>query len=323
MKRILFIAVFIASLGLSVLPAQAQVVSVVMPAENTVSGERILLGDVASIQALNPAGTDLAEALSQVDLGPAPAAGEQIILRRTQIEQWLTASRLNLGEVSWSLPQELRLNGQGQVLSEESLKMALEQYLSETEPYRGGEYSLISAHFGRLPTLPPGRVTYRFVPQSSSNPAYLAGNFFFSVNGREAARARVTAQVDLSIRAVVAARPLSRGHVLTEDDVSLSLAPYAQAKGALTDPAMVIGNAMKNNVNAGEPISERNLSKSLMIRRGDMVTIVAQQGGLKVTASGQARQDGALGDTVSVTNLNSNKNVSGKVIGPNMIEIVF
>lgn len=321
MKRIFLIIAFI--LCLSAVPALAQTVSVVMPAENTVTGDRIILGDVASIQTLSPAGADLAGALSLVDLGPAPGAGEEVILRRAQIEQWLRASKLNLSEAAWSLPPELRLRGQGQVLSEESLKMALERYLSETEPYRTGEYTLINANFGRLPTLPPGRVTYRFVPQSSSNPAYLSGNFFFNVDGKEAARARVTAQVDLSVRAVVAARPLSRGHVLAEDDVSLSMVPFAQARGALTDPAMVLGNAVKNNLNAGEPISERNLTKSLMVRRGDTVTIVAQAGGLKVTASGQARQDGALGDTVSVTNLNSNKNVAGRVIGPNLVEIVF
>ncbi|UQZ89707.1 flagella basal body P-ring formation protein FlgA [Deltaproteobacteria bacterium Smac51] len=311
------------ALWLAASPALAAVVSVVMPPENTVVGDKILLGDVAHIDVLNPQGEELAAALRQVELGPAPAAGEEVLLRRTQIEQRLVASKLNLSEADWSVPQEVRLTGRGQTLSEESLRMALEQYLAETEPYRSGKYSLINAHFGHLPVLPPGRVTYRFVPQSSSNPAYLAGNFFFSVDGRETARARVTAQVDLSILAVVAARPMSRGHVLNEDDVSLSMAPYAQAKGALTDPAMVVGNALKANLNAGDPIRDRNLTKSLMVRRGDMVTILAQQGGLKVSASGQARQDGSLGDTISVTNLNSKKNIAGRVIGPNMVEIVF
>jgi flagella basal body P-ring formation protein FlgA len=324
MKRIVIFLTVILAAAIFSSPALAQqTVTVIIPAENTVAGDRILLGDIASVQAASPAGQELAEALRRIDLGPAPAAGEQIILRQAQIEQRLTASRLNLNEAKWSLPPELRITGSGQVLSEASLKMALEKYLSETEPYMNGEYSLLTAHFGRLPTLPPGRVTYRFVPQASSNPAYLSGNFFFSVDGREAARARVTAQIELSTRAVVAARPLSRGHVITEDDISLSLAPYSQAKGAITDPQMVIGNATKNNINAGEPINERTLTKSLMVRRGDMVTIVAQSGGLKVSASGQARQDGALGDTVSVTNLNSNKNVAGRVIGPNLVEIVF
>lgn len=211
----------------------------------------------------------------------------------------------------------------GQALTEGSLKAALEQYLAGAEPYKSGQYTLLSAKFGRLPTLPPGRVTYRFAPQGSSNPAYLAGTFFLNVDGQEAARVRVTAQVELSVPAVVAARPLARGQVLGEDDVSLSLAPYSQAKGALTDVAAVVGATLKANLAAGDAIHDRNLAKSVMVRRGDMVTIVAQEGGLKVTASGQARQDGALGDTVSVTNLGSKKNVSGRVIGPNMVEIVF
>ena len=314
---------FLTLIILGAAPLQAAVVSVVIPPENTVAGPRILLGDVASINVLTPAGGDLARALAQIDLGPAPNAGQEVVLRRGQLEQRLTASRLNLSDAAWSLPEELRLTGQGQSLSEDILRLALEKYLSETEPYRSGNYQIINLNFSSLPTLPPGRAGYRFVAQSSSNPAYLAGNFFFAVDGKEVARARVTAQIDLNVEALVAVRSMPKGHILSETDLSLSMIPYGQAKGALTDPALATGATLKTNLGPGDPIRDRNLTKSIMVRRGEVVTIVAQQGTLKVTASGQAKQDGALGDTITIMNLNSKKTVTGKIIGPSLVEIIF
>ena len=314
---------FLTMLLLAAAPLQAAVVNVIIPPENTVSGPRILLGEVASISPLTPAGDDLARALAQIDLGPAPEAGQQTVLRRSQLEQRLKASRLNLAEATWSLPAELRLTGQGQALTEEVLRLALEKYLAETEPYRSGSYRIINLNFGSLPILPPGRAGYRFVPQSSSNPGYLAGNFFFAIDGKEVARARVTAQIDLNVEAVVAARAMPKGHIIAETDLSLSMVPYAQAKGALTDTALAAGATLKAGLAAGDPVRDRNLAKSLMVRRGEMVTIIAQQGSLTVSASGQAKQDGALGDTITITNLNSKKTVTGKVIGPSQVEIIF
>lgn len=304
-------------------PLLAAEVSVIIPSENTVSGPRILLGDIAQVELLKPGGAELAEALKQVDLGPAPEAGKQVVLRQSQLEQRLVASRLNLGEATWSLPVEVRLTGRGQELSEEILRRALEKYLAETEPYRSGRFELVAVNFGPLPGLPPGRVSYRFVSQSSSNPSYLTGTFFFNVDDKDAGRVRVSAQVDLTVEALVATRSLGRGHVLDETDLSLTMVPIGQAKGALTDPAVAVGSTLKTSLAAGEPVKDRHLTKSIMIKKGDLITIVAQQGGLKVTASGQARQDGALGDTISVINVNSKKIVTGRVIAPDQVEIIF
>lgn len=304
-------------------PLFAAQVSVVIPAENTVSGPRVLLGDIASVNALTPEGEELARALSRIDLGPAPEAGREVVLRRAQLEQRLVASRLNLAEAAWSLPVELRLIGRGQDLSEDMLRQALEKYLAATEPYRSGHFVLAGVTFGSLPGLPPGRVNYRFVPQSSSNPTYLSGTFFFSVDGKDAGRARISAQIDLTIEALVVTRSLAKGHILDEADLSLTMVPYSQAKGALTDPAQAIGSTLKTSLTAGDPVKDRNLAKSIMVKRGEVVSIIAQQGGLTVTAAGQAKQDGSLGDTIAIMNLTSKKTVTGRVIGPAQVEIVF
>lgn len=318
--RLIFISL---GLFLTAGAIQAAEVSVTVPAENSVAGERILLGDIADISLLSPSGQALAEALARLDLGPAPGAGQTTVLRRSQIEMRLNSSRLDLASATLNLPEELRLTGRGQELSQAVLRQALENYLAENEPYQSGRFELRNVNFGPLPILPPGRAAYRFVPQRSANPASLAGTFLLAVDGRETARVRVTAQIELSIPVLVAARPLPKGQVLNPGDLERGLVPYAQAKGALTEPGPALGQTLKVTLNAGEPVQERHLTKSILVRRGDLVTMTATQGDLKVTATGQAKQDGALGDTIAIINLSSKKTVAGRVTGPNQVEIIF
>lgn len=323
MRKLIGLILVLACLPWTAGPLRAAEVSVTAPAENSVAGERILLGDVADITVLRPTGQALAEALGRVDLGPAPGAGQTTVLTRSQIEMRLSASRLDLGQADLSLPEEMRLTGRGQELSQEVLRQALEKYLAENEPYQSGRFKLGQVSFGQLPILPPGQAAYRFVPQGSSNPTSLAGTFLFAVDGREAARVRVTAQIELSVPVLAAARALPKGQVLTDGDLIVDLLPYAQAKGALTEPAPALGQTLKVALNSGEPVRERHLTKSLMVRRGDLVTMTATQGDLKVTATGQAKQDGALGETIAIINLSSKKTVAGRVTGQGQVEIVF
>ena len=306
--------------------AAVALVSVTVPPEKTVAGDRLLLGEVAFIEVLDPAGQDLAEALGQVDLGPAPAPGRSAVLRRDEIKKTLMASGLDLRSATWNLPAELKVTaGEEAAVSEAELRAALEKYLASNEPYQGGRFELVSLSLAPLPALgrSPDPVAFRFQPQASSNPVNVSGHFIFSRNNRDIGRSRVTAQVDLSVPVLVAARALPRGRELAAEDISLAWLPYNQARGALSDPDQAVGSTLKSAQAAGTPLRERALGRSLMVRNGDIVILVARQGNLSASTTGEAKSDGALGDTITVTNQSSKKNVRGRVVGPGRVEVIF
>ncbi|MDR1111691.1 MAG: flagellar basal body P-ring formation chaperone FlgA, partial [Deltaproteobacteria bacterium] len=296
-------------------------VNVVFPAQNTVAGPRIILGDVANVVADSPADQPLADLVGAVDLGPSPGPGIDLVLRRRQIEQRLSASGAPLSDIRWLIPGEVTLTGEGQATQAEAIRKIILDHLDRSEPYISGTYEILSVTSSTPPALPPGQVEYRFSPQPSSNPAYLSGTIFFAVDGQEAGRLRVTVQVDLRMPAVVATRDLPRGHVLGEIDLSESQVPYMQAKGALTDIAQALGQTLKTSVRTGAPVRDRDLVTTSMVKKGEVVTIVAQSGSLRITALGLARQDGALGQTISIVNQDSKKTISAKVIGPSLVEV--
>jgi flagella basal body P-ring formation protein FlgA len=298
-------------------------VNVIMPPQNTVKGPRIILGDVANVVAETPLDQSLAELIGAVDLGASPEPGSDLVLRRRQIEQRLSTSGAPVSEARWLIPEEVSFTAEGQKTNNDTVRKIILEYLDSSEPYVSGSYELLNVTFSTPPPLPPGRVEYHFSPQPSSNPAYVTGTVFFSVDGQDTARLRVTAQVDIRMAAVVASRDLPRGHVLSEIDLSESQVPYAQAKGALTKTEQALGQTLKTSIRIGAPIKDRDLVRTSMVKKGETVNIVAQSGSLKITALGLARQDGSLGQTITVLNQDSKKTISAKVIGPNLVEVVF
>jgi len=314
----------LAWLAAAVAAAAVALVSVTVPPEKTVAGDRLLLGEVAFIEVLDLAGRDLAEALGRVDLGPAPAPGRSAVLRRDEIKKTLLASGLDLRSATWNLPSELKVTaGENAAVGEAELKAALEKYLAAMEPYQSGRFELVSLNIAPPPLLAPGPVTFRFQPQGSSNPVNISGHFIFNQNNRDVGRSRVTAQVDLSVPVLVAARALPRGRELAAEDLSLALLPYNQARGALNDPDQALGATLKTALAAGAPLRERSLAQSFLVRNGDIVILIARQGNLNVTTPGEAKADGALGDIITVMNQSSKKNVRGRIVGPGRVEVVF
>lgn len=58
-----------------------------------------------------------------------------------------------------------------------------------------------------------------------------------------------------------------------------------------------------------------------IVRSGERVTMVVRAGGLNVTASGEALQPGAAGQTIRVRNVDSQRVLSARVTGPGTVEV--
>lgn len=61
----------------------------------------------------------------------------------------------------------------------------------------------------------------------------------------------------------------------------------------------------------------RDLAARPDVRRGQMVEVVAQSGSVSVSLKGMAMQDGIKSETIRVRNLQSNREFSAEVTGPN------
>ena len=134
--------------------------------------------------------------------------------------------------------------------------------------------------------------------------------------------ARVPAEVEAYKEVVVATRFLRRNHVLEDKDLALAPVRLAWADVRyLEDMEQAVGKRVTRNVPAGQPVLEDLLGEPHVVRLGARVTIRFEKGPLRILAEGIAKDDGSVGSNVRVMNLESRRELWGRVLDGDTIQV--
>lgn len=152
----------------------------------------------------------------------------------------------------------------------------------------------------------------------------VSGIFTLRVNGQYVRQMRATALVEAYLPVVCAAAPLEKGHVISQADLSVAEFPVSRLPNSIVlDLGKAVGMSLKYSVRQGQPLSEAILAPPKLVKKGGMVTIVAQSATISVSAQGEARQDGAKDELIKVKNLMSQKEIVAKVLNEKTVMAIF
>lgn len=122
-------------------------------------------------------------------------------------------------------------------------------------------------------------------------------------------------------RALVASRNLSRGAVISQQDLTpVYLDENTNLTTAVSDPNILVGSRLKRDVKAGDQIRSNSFC---VVCKNDKINIVAMSHALQLKTAGIALEDGTINDSIRVKNLKSGKIISGVVIGPSQVKVIF
>ncbi len=121
---------------------------------------------------------------------------------------------------------------------------------------------------------------------------------------------------------VVATASMSMGHIITANDVRMSMTTRKD-NNAATSLEDVIGLQVKRPIGKMNIVKLRSLKVRPLIAKGEQILLLAQKAGLKVSAKGVAREDGAVGSVIKVENVNSGKVINAEIVGPSMALVRF
>ena len=77
------------------------------------------------------------------------------------------------------------------------------------------------------------------------------------------------------------------------------------------------------DIRPGTPLQWRDLVERSLVRKGQVVDVMAYQGMIAINMRAKVLQDGVRGDMVSLQNLESNKSFTGQVIGEGRVQVSF
>jgi flagella basal body P-ring formation protein FlgA len=144
------------------------------------------------------------------------------------------------------------------------------------------------------------------------------------INGEVKNKVKISGWVDIFQPVVCASRNIKRGERISKDDLYFVKRNISHISSKiLTDMNKIIGLMAKHNVKADTSLKEWMFVKFPIVDKGDIVTILAESGDLKVTAPGKILMKGYAGELVKVQNLMSKKEIYAKVVNGSMVAVDF
>jgi flagellar basal body P-ring formation protein FlgA len=135
-------------------------------------------------------------------------------------------------------------------------------------------------------------------------------------------RVFMTARVKLFSYAVVSKHPLNKGHLIKESDLKLEKIQLTQLRSShLSDIKQATNQVLKKRINRHEVVSVNNLSKPIIIKKGETITIVAKNNGFQISMKGVALMAGSKGDKIKVKNIKTKKVIQGIVFDAQTVKV--
>ena len=125
----------------------------------------------------------------------------------------------------------------------------------------------------------------------------------------------VRGRVAVLVPALVLTRPIGRGEVLEASDLTFAEIVRPQHGEAVPAYEEALGFAVARGLKAGEPVLAGDLTRPIVVTRGQPITLVHRTGRMTLTARGDALKDGRIGDVIDVLNTQSRRIVQARVLG--------
>jgi flagella basal body P-ring formation protein FlgA len=134
--------------------------------------------------------------------------------------------------------------------------------------------------------------------------------------------AHVKFEVVLLDDVVVAARAVRAGRMITEQDLRVERREFRETpRMLLHEAADIAGATAKRNIEVGQMLRLDDMQKTLMVERGNAVTVVLHGRGFRIKTTCRVLESGELGSAVAVQGVDGRGKFYATVIGPRTVEV--
>lgn len=286
---------------------QAALGQVRLRSQTTVEGDVITLGDLFT-------GVD---ALAGQEVGPAPAPGRSAVYKTKHLIAIARAHGLTWRPAR-SVSRAIVRRG-GEIVDEAEIIELLRR-----EFRREGAVGQIRIRLNRLKDSVPrpqqgGTLRIDDLSHGSDGGRFSAYIHSDRSDGN-AQRWLLRGRVDFVARVPVAGRTIRKGQQITNADIKwMELSLRLLGSDVIEHPDQMVGLAAKRNIRQNRPFKRSDLRTPIMIAKGSMVRVTLNSGGLSLSGTGRALEDGSLGESIRIMNMQSKRALDAKVIAPDHV----
>jgi len=109
---------------------------------------------------------------------------------------------------------------------------------------------------------------------------------------------------------VVAARTIPAQTIILESELAIV---DQTVPGAISDPALIIGQEARVALYAGRPIRSGDITAPAVVDRNDIIPLIYQGGALMISTEGRALERAGAGEFIRVMNISSRNTVTARL----------
>lgn len=261
--------------------------------------------------------------LSALRLCDAPQLGSTIELSRSQINDLLAASAPDLVTTNWIGADSITISRRTRTLNQADTIGLLTATLQQNYVKDRGQLELNMTEPWDAPVVPDEPLTVKFLELPSDGVARsFITRFQLCTASETVGTWEVTLMAHVWRQVWVAHTDLLRGESLTDADIVQDrrdvLAVHEPLAEFSPDDTTL---ELADSITADNILFARDLKLRAVIHRGDVADAVVQDGALNITAKVQALEDGSPGQIIRARNINSQRDLTGKVLDDHTIEI--
>jgi len=185
----------------------------------------------------------------------------------------------------------------------------------------GPDRSIAPAYTVADQNLPAGDVQLAPVGSPFVTSTYVGVPVAIRVDGKLARTVVAGYRVTTYVHTAVAARDLAPGAVLAESDLALARIASNGRPAVGTD--VLVGRKLNSTTVKGAPLYVEQTVPDTVVKAGQAAILMVRDGAVALMVDVVARTGGAVGDTVTVFNPQTQKAIAAVVTGPNRVELTL
>lgn len=290
--------------------------------ESEVKGAFFTMDEISNIYGKDPC---LIQRLKDIVISRSPLPKDNKVIPGELINLRIRQKKdIDLQRIEVNVPDKIVVNRAYTIVTKEDMFNIIVDFIHSHVNNKKEDLKILNFEAKEM-IFPQDEISYKVsLPHNSRIAGLIKPVITFYLNGKKAKKVRVSLTVNIYKDVVTAKHIIHPHRILKEKDLTLEYKNLADYRSeVITDISEVLGKRSKRTIYAGEVITLSEIDTPPLIKRGDIITIVAESEALKVSALGEARQNGVLGKQIKVMNLSSQKIIMGKVLDSSTVKVNF
>lgn len=274
--------------------------------------EVALMGDVVTVGDVFPG---VSHDASYV-LSPAPAYGKTMTLGASDLKR--ISDAFNIGWVPVSNLTQVTIRRAAQDIGPDKISAALQSALAEK--LDGQKFEAVLSDRNLVLHVPENMSAE--VAVSDLRYDLNRGEFSAVLLAGKDVQKPVTGRLFPVTAVPVLKTQLQKGELITADDLDyINVRNNELGANVVVSAENLVGMAPRRGIAAFKPMTASDIASPVVVKKGEIVTMVLQNSEMTLTTQGKALENGAVGETVRIVNPSSGQSVEGVVTAVKTVSI--